>query len=361
MAEARPDWVGQRAIAWVIDDAPVPKELAFTLTVIARRCDDNGKGSYQSAKTIAEKTGKSKQQAERDIARLKELGLILPGDQSLLAHLPPGQRPAVYDVPLNLKGPKPSGKSKNPTGGKKDGETATMEGGTTMHAGTPMEGGPTTSMDAGGTTTMHAGQIKPLKNPKRNPSLSAARSDVIDVEATDERDDSDSSQNQKIEKPDPLAVQRSLLAKHGITDEEQQDYVAGALESEHQVRSIAWWRAVDKNGDLPGLIAAINLPTDLCGKCRGTGKYLGRSIYGDIEVEFTCTECDNAPCLQHPGVKAKHCSPCRADRLAEGYRAPPVNLPPGQHKKSWEQARERSRHGYHQVHGTHDADHTQPF
>jgi hypothetical protein len=122
MAMSGPDaWVSIRAVAWVIDEAPVPAELAFTLIVIARRCDENGKGSYQSVKTIAEKAGKSEDQAARDIKRLRKLGLILLGDQTLPEKhgIPKGRRPVVYDLPLELKGPKPAKASKNKTGRKK--------------------------------------------------------------------------------------------------------------------------------------------------------------------------------------------------------------------------------------------------
>ncbi|RKR92683.1 HNH endonuclease [Micromonospora pisi] len=99
--------VCMRAIDWVIDDAPVPAELAGTLVVIARACDDQGQGSSQPVAKIAKKTGKSVKQTQRDIARLRSLGLLLLGDQTLVHNLASGQRPTVYDVPLHIKGTKP--------------------------------------------------------------------------------------------------------------------------------------------------------------------------------------------------------------------------------------------------------------
>lgn len=122
MGDEGATWVGQRAVAWVVDEAPVPADLAFTLIVIARRCDDSGRGSYQSLKTIAEKTGKSEAQTARDIRRLRELGLLVLGDQGLPGRhgVHPGMWPTVYDVPLSLSGPKPAKQSKNPTGVAKD-------------------------------------------------------------------------------------------------------------------------------------------------------------------------------------------------------------------------------------------------
>src|SRR5690606_8715015 len=67
--------------------------------------------------TIAEKVGKSTRQVKRDIARLVSLGLLLEGDQSLVADIPAGHRPVVYDIPLDLSGPKPG---RTPRGGRGD-------------------------------------------------------------------------------------------------------------------------------------------------------------------------------------------------------------------------------------------------
>lgn len=120
-------WISQRAVAWVIDDAPVPADLAWTLTVIARSCDKNGRGARQSTPTIAEKAGKSVKQAQREIKRLRELGLLVLGDQRLVDHLPPRRRPTVYDLPLTMRGPKPIKESRNPTGLKKDGSRPPLD------------------------------------------------------------------------------------------------------------------------------------------------------------------------------------------------------------------------------------------
>jgi hypothetical protein len=170
---SRPDWVGQRAVAWVLDDAPVPAELAITLIAIARRCDENGRGSCQSEPTLAEKTGKSKEQVHRDILKLLAARLILPGDSTLPERLgiPAGKRPAVYDVNLALKGPKPSKASKNKSGKRKDlVVTPGMEATSSMHATPGMEAQSTPSIHATPTPGMDATQTKPLNNPLNNPS-----------------------------------------------------------------------------------------------------------------------------------------------------------------------------------------------
>lgn len=187
------EWVSARAVAWVIHDAPVPVELFAVLTVIAARCDEHGRGSYQSVPTIAALTGRSVDQARRDIKRLVELGLLVEGDQDRVKHLPAGQRPVVYDMPLHLKGSKPVKRSKNPTGKKKavvihatPGMDARGEGrgnvspvqepkddeAPCMDAGGGMDATP--CMEAPQTPCMDATQITMLKNPLKNP-LSASR------------------------------------------------------------------------------------------------------------------------------------------------------------------------------------------
>ncbi len=166
------EWVSARAVAWVIHDAPVPADLAFTLTVIAARCDEHGRGSYQSTATIAEKTGKSPKQAQRDIVRLRELGLLLLGDQSITEHLPPGQRPVVYDVPLQMSGPKPVKESRNKAGVKKP-PTPPTDGTPPIQGTPPTEGESTPPMDVPGPLPS-MGAKQPLNNPLNNPSLSAA-------------------------------------------------------------------------------------------------------------------------------------------------------------------------------------------
>jgi hypothetical protein len=169
-------WVSQVGVEWVIEDAPVPAELAWTLVVIARRAGADGRNSYQSIATLAAKTGKSEKQARRDVTRLRELELIVPGDQSLVEHLPIGQRPTVYDLPLQLKGPKPSKESRNPTGLKAE-TTPPMDGTPPAEGTPPMDGDVPPPMDGSGTPPMDGSQIRPLK--KTEEQSSSARSSAV--------------------------------------------------------------------------------------------------------------------------------------------------------------------------------------
>lgn len=160
-----PQWVSARAVAWVIHDAPVPADLFATLTIVAARCDEHGRGSRQSYGTIAELAGKSVAQVKRDVKRLRDLGLLLLGDQSLADGFPSGRRPVVYDVPLHVSGPKPVKESRNGSGAKKapplDGTPPIQGGGSTdatggTHATLTGCMGATGSTDATPTGSTHA-------------------------------------------------------------------------------------------------------------------------------------------------------------------------------------------------------------
>ena len=172
MSDDRPDWVSIRAVAWVLDEAPVSADLIPVLIAIARRCDEDGKGSFQSNPTLSLKTGKSDDQVGRDIKKLLADGLIVrSADQSLPGRygVPAGKWPTVYDVVLTKVGPKPKPASKNPTGRKKA-ATPCMDATPGMDAGGGIHATPTPCMDATGTPRMEAPQRKPLNNPLNNPS-----------------------------------------------------------------------------------------------------------------------------------------------------------------------------------------------
>lgn len=99
-----PIWVSIRAVAWVIDEAKVPPNLLGTLLVIARHADANGRNSHASVPQIAAGAKKSDRQVSRDIVSLKQLGMLIPGDPRVVAHLPAGSRPEVYDLPIGRSG-----------------------------------------------------------------------------------------------------------------------------------------------------------------------------------------------------------------------------------------------------------------
>jgi hypothetical protein len=247
--EPRLPWVGQRAVAWVIDDAPVPADLAWTLVVIARRCDDSGRGSYQSTPTIAAKAGKSVKQTQREIVRLRELGLLLLGNQSLVAHLPSGQRPTVYDLPLKLKGPKPVKESRNPTGGKKESaDTPPMEGTPPLQGTPPLDGDGTPPLQAPGTPPLEGDQRKPLNNPLNNPSLSPRVPEQRPPLGEDRERDGSSS------RPEPQDLPHRLVAERGLTGP-QADQVIAYIAAHCNVGGDGWWIKANGNDTLNARVA----------------------------------------------------------------------------------------------------------
>jgi hypothetical protein len=100
-----PQWFGMNAVAWVLDHAPkVPAALVSTLVAVARHANNEGCNAYPSVPTIASATRKSERQVKRDLAELRQLGLLLPGDVRIVEKLfPADRRPAIYDLPLHLR------------------------------------------------------------------------------------------------------------------------------------------------------------------------------------------------------------------------------------------------------------------
>lgn len=99
MAEGR--WLSKPAVLWALDEAPgVPPELVSALVALARHAGLDGRGAHPSAATIAGQTRKSERQAKRDLKRLEELKLIMPGDTAIVAHIRADRRPKVYDLAM---------------------------------------------------------------------------------------------------------------------------------------------------------------------------------------------------------------------------------------------------------------------
>lgn len=94
------EWLNKAAVLWVLRRAPeVPVHLVATLVVVASYVGKDGRGAYCSASTVAAQTRKTERQAKRDLAELVKLGLLLPGDQNIVARFRSDRRPNVYDLP----------------------------------------------------------------------------------------------------------------------------------------------------------------------------------------------------------------------------------------------------------------------
>ena len=71
-----------------------------TLLAVAASTGADGKGAYISAATVAQLTRKTERTAKKDLAELTRLGLLLPGNQRIVAHIRSDRRPNVYDLPM---------------------------------------------------------------------------------------------------------------------------------------------------------------------------------------------------------------------------------------------------------------------
>jgi hypothetical protein len=300
--EKRDPWFGWKAVQWVIDDAPVPADLAFTLTVIARRCNEHGCNSWQSVATIAAKAGKSEKQARRDIVRLRELGLIVLGDQSLVGHLPPGQRPTVYDVVMSRTGSKPAKESPNPTGGKSD--TPPMDGTPPTGGTSPTEGHSTPPIGGRSTPPTDGSRSDHLDLP-REETLLSLREPAVQPGGTDLETERDALASQDSQPKDQYQTQRNWLAKNGVTDPTELKVLPALIEELNNVdKPRAWWQYVHRQGDLPACIAeARSTLTDSgmigyktsgvtphCGECELPNRW--RYVDEDLKKPYRCPKCN---------------------------------------------------------------------
>jgi hypothetical protein len=78
----------------------VPARLVSTLVAVAAFAGTDGRGAHPSAATVAMITRKTERNAKKDLAALRELGLLLPGDPRIVAHIRADRRPSVYDLPM---------------------------------------------------------------------------------------------------------------------------------------------------------------------------------------------------------------------------------------------------------------------
>lgn len=235
-----PGWVSRVCVAWVIDDAPCPTELLPVLTTIARRCSNDGTGSYQSKATLAKRTGKSRDQVEADVKRLLELGLIRKGDQSLLndTKIPDWQRPVVYDVALEMRGDKPTRAGRNKSGKNKRTETP----GTGTPGGTDTPPG-TDTPTPGGTDTPHPpGMDTPQINPSKNPSNKTQREMPAKKITSRQRADAEGFRM--------LTVVRSYNEREAL-------HLIRELNRKFGIYSAQWWIEADENGSLDTRIEEV--------------------------------------------------------------------------------------------------------
>ncbi|PZG16494.1 hypothetical protein C1I95_17640 [Micromonospora craterilacus] len=280
----------QRTVAWALDDAPVPAELLGTLVAIARRCAPDGTGSYQSKSTLVAKTGKSKDQVDADVSRLLDLGLIRLGDQTLPERngVPPGRRPVVYDVALEMRGPKPRRAGRNRTGKN---SSAPATGGMDTTGGTDTGGGTDTpgtgGMDTGGTggmdTPATGGTDTPQtthgNNPNNktfnNPSLCAV---PPSPPAEPERE---TGRRPTLDERARAEGWRLIHDVRGYPPPEAR-HLIDELTRKHRIVSPQWWRTAHGNGSLDDRIGEVIADYQATHSPAGsapTGRRSGRGPY----------------------------------------------------------------------------------
>lgn len=93
-----------RALTWAIYEigSTLKDASAYrVLLILADNANDEGKGAYPSASTIAEETGMSLRTVRNKLNDLETAGIIMRGDQALADYLPANRRSVVWDLDLD--------------------------------------------------------------------------------------------------------------------------------------------------------------------------------------------------------------------------------------------------------------------
>jgi hypothetical protein len=94
-------WLSHPAVLWAMDEAPdVPARLVSALFAVARYAGPDGRGAYPSVQAVGAIVRKNDRNTRKDLAELRQLGLLLPGDQRLVKDIRADRRPFVYDLPM---------------------------------------------------------------------------------------------------------------------------------------------------------------------------------------------------------------------------------------------------------------------
>lgn len=219
-------WVGRDAVCWVLDDAPgLPGKLVATLLAVARHAGEDGRNSCAHVSTLAYETRKSIRQVQRDLAELRKIGLLLPGDASIAADFPIDRRPEVYDLPIHLK-----------RGDICD--TPVPERGD-VHV--------TSRGDAHDATGCHVRPdgVTPTSPPYKEVNKQRTNS----LSKPGERDPMPPE-------PNPKATPLALIVAAGKTPDEAPLWL-DAINAKHGRPSPAWIRTVARNGDLPAILDGV--------------------------------------------------------------------------------------------------------
>jgi len=91
------------AMNWVLTQAPdLPAALQPVLMGLASHAHGDGTNAYPSQDRLAFYARKGERQIRRDLEQLEELGLIVRGDQRVVAHIDARYRPIVWNLAMWL-------------------------------------------------------------------------------------------------------------------------------------------------------------------------------------------------------------------------------------------------------------------
>jgi hypothetical protein len=282
-------WVSVPAVAWALDRAPdVPASMVSTLVAVARHANQDGRNAHPAVDTIARATRKSERQVQRDLARLRSLGLLLPGDPRAVAHLPADRRPAVFDLPLRLARGDVDDTPQSERGDAHDTSRGDVDDATGCH---PRPSGVTPM-------TPKESLKNPLKNPSEKRSLSGAATMSAAAAPPESRERDQPDPKDQPQDPEPLPIQ--LLRQRGRADPTADPTAdRAAIEREYPGRGPGWWRTIAANGDLDEILKQINPSAagkdtwpDWCGRCdQRTRKILVEGGYGQGMIPARCPRC----------------------------------------------------------------------
>lgn len=97
-------------MVWALKTAPVPQNdpvAHLVLIAYADHANDDGTAAWPSVATVARYARCTPRTVHTKLRVLLEHGLMRPGDQRLVDHLPANRRPVVYDLVMNPFGGEP--------------------------------------------------------------------------------------------------------------------------------------------------------------------------------------------------------------------------------------------------------------
>lgn len=122
-------------MVWALKQAPVPPNdpvAHLVLIAYADHANDDGTAAWPSVATVARYARCTPRTVHTKLRVLIEHGLMRPGDQQLVDHLPANRRPVVYDLCLDASTDTANGTNR-PTCSESEDETAGQPGVKILH------------------------------------------------------------------------------------------------------------------------------------------------------------------------------------------------------------------------------------